>query len=62
MVLGVIFGFKREEVKGNWRQLRNEELHHLCSTPNVTRVIKSRRMRSTGHVARMGGREIRTVL
>jgi hypothetical protein len=40
-----IFGPKREEVVGGWRRLHNEELHNLYASPNVTRVIKSRRMR-----------------
>jgi hypothetical protein len=42
---------------GKWRKLHNEELHTLYSSPNVVRVMKSRRMRWTGHVARMGRRE-----
>jgi len=44
---------KREEVAGGWRRLHNEELHNLCHSPNIIRVIKSRRMRLEGHVARM---------
>jgi hypothetical protein len=44
-VLRRIFGPKREEVAGGWRRLHNEELHNLHATPNVIRVIKSRRMR-----------------
>jgi hypothetical protein len=47
------FGPKREE-DGSWRKLHNDELHGLCSSPNIVRVIKSRRMRWAGHVARMG--------
>jgi hypothetical protein len=39
---------------GGWRKLRNEELHNLYSSPNIVRIIKSRRMRWAGHVARMG--------
>jgi len=50
MVLRRIFGPKRDEVTG----LHNDELNDLCSSPNVVRVIKSRRMRWVGHVARMG--------
>jgi hypothetical protein len=48
-----IFGPKREE-DGSWRKLHNDELHSLYSSPNIVRVIKSRRMRWVGHVARMG--------
>jgi hypothetical protein len=57
-VLRRIFGPKRDEVMGEWRRLHNEELDDLYSSPNIIRVIKSRRMRWTGHVARMceGGR------
>jgi len=49
-----IFGPRREEVTGEWRRLHNEELNDLYSSPNIVRVIKSRRMRWAGHVARMG--------
>jgi hypothetical protein len=52
-VLRKIFGPKREE-DGSWRQFHNDELHDLYSSPNIVRVIKSRRMRWAGHVARMG--------
>jgi hypothetical protein len=52
-----IFGPKRDEVTGGWRKLHNEELHNLYSSPSINRTIKSRRMRWTGHVARMGRRE-----
>jgi hypothetical protein len=52
-VLRRIFGPKREE-DGSWKKLRNDELHNLYSSPNIVRVIKSRRMRWAGHVARMG--------
>jgi hypothetical protein len=51
--LGRVFGSKRDE-DGSWRKLHNDELHSLYSSLNVVRVIKSRRMRGTGHVARMG--------
>jgi hypothetical protein len=53
-VLRRIFGPKRDEVKGKWRKLHNEELRDLYSSPSVIRIIKSRRMRWAGHVARMG--------
>jgi hypothetical protein len=53
-VLRWIFGPKRDEVTGEWRRLHNEELNDLYSSPNIIRVIKSRRMRWTGHIARMG--------
>jgi hypothetical protein len=52
-VLRRIFGPKREE-DGSWRKLHNDELHSLYYSPNIVRIIKSRRMRWTGHVARMG--------
>ena len=54
MVLSRIFGPRRDEVTGEWRTLHNEELNDLYSSPNIVRVIKSRRMRWAGHVARMG--------
>ena len=53
-VLRRIFGPKRDEVTGEWRKLYNEELKGLYSSPNIVRVIKSRRMRWAGHVARIG--------
>jgi hypothetical protein len=52
-VLRRIFGPKRDEVTGEWRKLHNEELNNLYSSPNIVRVIKSRRMGWAGHVARM---------
>jgi hypothetical protein len=61
-VLRKIFGPKRE-VDGLWRRLHNDEFHSLYSSPNIVRVIKSRRLRWAGHVARMGeGRGIYRVL
>jgi hypothetical protein len=55
-VLRRIFGPKRDEVTGEWRKLRNEELNDLYCSPNRVRVIKSRRMRWAGHVALMRDR------
>jgi hypothetical protein len=54
-----IFGPKREE-DGSWRKLHNDEFHNLNSSPNIFRVIKPRRMRWAGHVARMGRGEVFT--
>ena len=54
MVLRRIFVSRREEVTGEWRRLRNEELNDLYCSPNIVRVIKSGRMSWAGHVARMG--------
>jgi len=54
MVLWRIFGPRRDEVKGEWRRLHNEELNDLYSSPNIVRVITSRRMKWAGHVARIG--------
>ena len=54
MVLRRIFGPRRDEVTGARRRLHNEELNDLYSSPNIVRVIKSRRIRWAGHVARMG--------
>ena len=62
-VLRRIFGHKRDEVTGAWRKLHNEELNDLCCSPNIVRVVKSRRMRWMGHVARVGeGRCVYRVL
>jgi hypothetical protein len=49
-----IFVPKRGEVAGGWRKLHNEELHNLYSSPSIIRMIKYRRMRCAGNVARMG--------
>jgi hypothetical protein len=53
-VLRRIFGPKRDEVTGEWRNLHSEELHILYSSPNIIMWIKSRRMRWAGHVACIG--------
>jgi hypothetical protein len=52
-VLRRIFGLKRNELMGGWGELHNEELHDLYSSPSIIRIIKSRRMRWSGHVARI---------
>jgi hypothetical protein len=59
-VLRRIFGPKRDKVTEDWKKLLIEELNDLYSLPNIVRVIKSRRMRRAGHVARMGRREVCT--
>ena len=62
-VLRRVFGPKRYEVTGEWRKLHNEELRDLYSLPNIVPVVKSRRLRWAGHVARMGeGRGVHRVL
>jgi hypothetical protein len=53
-VMRRIFGPKRNEVTGEWRKLHNEELRDLYSSPSIIRIMKSRRMRWAGHIARMG--------
>ena len=61
-VLRRVFGPKRDAVTGEWRKLHNEELSDLFSLPNIVRVVKSRIMRLTRHVARMGeGRGVHRV-
>jgi hypothetical protein len=55
-VLRRIFGPTRDEVMGGWRKLLNEELHNLYCSPIIIRMVKSSRMRWSGHVARLGGR------
>jgi len=54
MVLRRIFGPRKDEITGEWRRLHNEELNDPYSSPNIVRVIKSRRMRWAGHVVHMG--------
>jgi hypothetical protein len=49
-----LFGPRRDEVTGEWRKLHKEELHDLYSSPSIIRIIKSKRMRWVGHIARMG--------
>jgi hypothetical protein len=58
LIMGTInlIGQKRDEVTGEWRKLHNKELHDLYSSTSIIRIIKSRRMRWAGHVARMGRR------
>jgi len=58
-VLRRIFGLKRDEVTGQWSTLHNEELNDLYCSPNIVWMIKSKRMRWTEHVARMGIGEVR---
>jgi len=58
MVLRRIFRPRRDEVTAEWRRLHNEELNDLYCSPNIVRVIKSRRMRWAGHVARMGDERV----
>jgi hypothetical protein len=58
-VLRRIFGPKRDEVTGECRKLHNEELHDLYSSPSIIKMVKARKMRWAGHVARMGRRETR---
>jgi hypothetical protein len=55
-----IFGPQRDEVTRGWRKLHNEALNDLYSLPNTVRLIKSRRMKWAGHVARMGRGEVYT--
>ena len=62
-IIYLLFGPKKDKVTGEWRKLHNEELSDLYSLPNIVRVVKSRRMRWAGHVARMGEeREVHRVL
>jgi hypothetical protein len=57
-VLRRIFGSKKDEVTGGWRKLHNEELHNLYCSPSIIRIMTSRGIRWTGHVARMWRREV----
>jgi hypothetical protein len=57
MVLRRIFGPRKEEVTGEWRRLHNVKLNDLYCSPNIVHVLKSRKMRWAGHVARMGEEE-----
>jgi hypothetical protein len=61
-VLRRIFGPKRVEVIGSWRKLRNEELNNLYFSPSIISIIKSKRMRCAGHVARMGKKNAYRIL
>jgi hypothetical protein len=62
-VLRRVLVVKRDKITGEWRKLHNEELRDLYSLPNILRVVKSRRMKWVGHVARMGeGRGVQRVL
>jgi hypothetical protein len=61
-VLRRIFGPERDEVTGEWRRLHNKKLYGLYSSPNIIRVIKSRRLRWARHVARMGREDVHTGL
>jgi hypothetical protein len=53
-VLRRVFGPKRDEVAGGWREMHNEDLHNSYSSPSIIRIMKSRRMKWAGHVAPMG--------
>jgi hypothetical protein len=55
-VLKRIFGLKRDDVTGGWRKLHNEDMHELYSSPSIIRMIKSRSMRWTVHLTRIGRR------
>jgi hypothetical protein len=55
-----IFGPKKDKVTGEWRKLHNEELNYVHSSPDIVRMIRSRRLRLVGHVARMGRGEVHT--
>jgi hypothetical protein len=59
-VLRRVFGSKTDEITGEWRKIHYEELNDLNTSPSIVRVIKSRRIRWAGHVARMGRVELHT--
>jgi hypothetical protein len=59
-VLRKIVGPKRNEIIGGWRKLHNKELHNVLSSPNIIRMMKSRRMGCAGYVACMGRRGMHT--
>ena len=61
-VLRRVFGTKKDEGTGEWRKLHNEELSNLYFLPNIVRVVKSKRMRWEGHVARRGKGEVSFLL
>jgi len=54
VILKQVVGPRRDEVTEEWRRLHNEELNDLYCSPNIVRVVKSRRMRWAGHVALVG--------
>jgi hypothetical protein len=58
MICLAIFGPKKDEVRGDRRKLRNQKLSYLYSSPNIFRMIRPKRMRWAGHVARIGDREV----
>jgi hypothetical protein len=60
-VLRKIFGPEKEKMVGGWRRLHSDELRNLYASPNIIRVIKLRRIRWTGHVARKGEIKMHTV-
>jgi hypothetical protein len=59
-VLRRVLGSKRNEVTGEWRKLHNKELYAMYSSPNIIRVIKSRKLRLAGRVTRMGREDVHT--